>query len=185
MSEGELSVSRENKLDISTSPSFPGELYGDEIRMQINLRLRLDELAEVEANQLRASAQRLPDRKDLCRLACRIYDSRRARDKIIDRELFGEPAWDMLLALYCLPARGEIMTVTALSYAAHIPQSTGFRWQRTLTDEGLIERGPPGVDQRKQMIRLTEIGRKLMDSYLTHLFYCDTPVPKHVDRAGG
>ena len=152
--------------------------------MQINLRLRLDEIADAEANQLRASARRLPSRKELCRLACRIYDSRRARDKIIDRKLFGEPAWDVLLALYCLPARGEILTVTALSLAACVPQATGIRWQKTLTREGLIERGPQGVDQRKQFVRLTEAGRAMMDRYLTHLFYCDTPMPEHPGNVG-
>jgi DNA-binding MarR family transcriptional regulator len=178
-------VSRENKITISTSPSVSGEPSDDEIRMQINLRLKLDEVAEEEANQLRASARRMPNGKELCRLACRIYDNRRARDKIINRKLFGEPAWDMLLALYCLPTRGEIMTVTSLSLAACVPQATGIRWQGTLTNEGLIERGPQGVDKRKQFIRLTPAGRTLMDRYLTHLFYCDTPMPEHADRAGG
>ena len=178
-------MSREKKISVSTGPVIPGEPPDDEIRMQINLRLRLDEVAEEEANHLRASARRLPNRKELYRLACRIYDSRRARDKIIDRKLFGEPAWDMLLALYCLPARGEIMTVTSLSLAACGPQATGIRWQRTMTEEGLIERGPPGVDKRKQFIRLTAVGRAMMDRYRTHLFYCDTPVPEHSERAGG
>jgi DNA-binding MarR family transcriptional regulator len=178
-------VSHENKITISHSPALSAEPADDEILMQINLRLRLDEVAALEANQLRASARRLPSSKELCRLACRIYDSRRARDKILDGKLFGEPAWDMLLSLYCLPARGEIMTVTSLSLAAHVPPATGIRWQRTMTEVGLIERGPPGVDKRKQFLRLSPEGRALMDRYLTHLFYCDTPVPKHVDRAGG
>lgn len=178
-------MSSENRISVSASPISSGEPADDEIRLQINLRLRLDEVTDAEANQLRASAQRLPRPKELCRLACRIYDNRRARDKIIDRRLFGEPAWDMLLALYCLPARGEIMTVTSLSLAASVALTSGLRWQSKLTEEGLIERGPPGIDQRKQMIRLTTIGRELMNRYLTHLYYCDTPVPKHVDRAGG
>lgn len=178
-------MSRENKISVSGGPALSGDPSDDEIRMQINLRLRLDEVAQEEANHLLASARRLPNRKELCRLACRIYDSRRARDKIIDRKLFGEPAWDMLLSLYCLPARGEIMTVTSLSLAASCPPATGIRWQRTLTEEGLIERGPPGIDKRKQFIRLTPEGRRLMDRYLTHLFYCETPVPEHSERAGG
>lgn len=175
-------MSRENKIKVTAAPAVPGEVADDEIRMQISLRLTLDEVTDAEAEKLRMEAQRPPERKELCKLACRIYDSRRERDKIIDRKLFGEPAWDMLLSLYCLPSRAEIMTVTSLSYAACVPQSTGLRWQKTLTDEGLIERGPQGVDLRKQMIRLTKKGRALMDRYLTHLYYCDAPVP---DRAMG
>jgi DNA-binding MarR family transcriptional regulator len=178
-------VSRENKIAASKSPQMRGDQSDDEVRMQINIRLRLDEVAEATAGELKASARRLPSRKELCRLACRIYDSRRARDKIIDRKLFGEPAWDMLLSLYCLPARGELMTVTSLSYAAHVAQTTGLRWQAILTEQGLVERGPKGVDLRKQTLRLTQEGKALMDRYLTHLFYCDTPVPGQVELAGG
>ena len=182
--EGIECVSRENKISISSSPVPLGEPSDDEIRMLINLRLRLDEVADAEASALRTSARRSPTRKELCQLACRIYDNRRARDRIIDRKLFGEPAWDMLLSLYCLPTRGELMTVTSLSFAANVPQTSGLRWQQRLTDEGLIERGPHAVDLRKQMIRLTTEGRKLMDRYLTHLFYCDTAIPEQGDRAG-
>jgi DNA-binding MarR family transcriptional regulator len=72
-----------------------------------------------------------------------------------------------------------------LAYAADICPTTGLRWQRTLQDEGLIERGPKGVDARKEMLRLTEKGRALMEQYLTRLYYCDTPVPPHPEAAGG
>jgi DNA-binding MarR family transcriptional regulator len=157
----------------------------DDVLLQIELRLRLDEVTEVEAEELRANARRPPTKRELCRLACQIYDARRARERVLDRELFGEPAWDMLLALYCLPTRGELMTVTALTYAAVVPQATGHRWQGTLRAEGLIERGPQGVDARKQIVRLTPKGRGLMDEYLIRLFYCETPAPPYPDAAGG
>lgn len=173
-------MSRENRIAITPSAD---EAAGDEIRIQMSLRLRLDQIAATEAVQLRAIAPRTPTHRELRELAWRIYDSRRARDKIIDQKLFGEPAWDMLLSLYCLPARGEIMTASSLSYASCVSPSTGFRWQKTLTDEELIERGPQGVDLRKQMIRLTDKGRTLMDRYLTHLFYCDVPVPEGTEHA--
>ena len=103
----------------------------------------------------------------------------------MDRQLFGEPAWDMMLALYCLPARGERLTTTGLSLAATAPATTGHRWQAILTEEGLIERGPKEIDARKQMVRLTDKGRTLLEGYLTRLFYCDTPVPDHPEAAGG
>jgi DNA-binding MarR family transcriptional regulator len=179
-------VSKEEQVRPSAPiEPVPTDLNDDEIRLQINLRLNLDEVAEIEAISLRASARRPPTKSELCRLACRMYDARRTRDRMLDRQLFGEPAWDMLLALYCLPARGELMTVTGLTYAADIPQTTGHRWQKILQLEGLIERGPHGVDLRKQTLRLTARGRSLMDSYLTRLFYCDTPVPPHPEAAGG
>jgi hypothetical protein len=55
-------------------------------------------------------------------------------------KLFGEPGWDIMLALYCLPARGERLAVTALAFAAAASQTTALRWQAILQDEGLIER---------------------------------------------
>jgi predicted transcriptional regulator len=104
---------------------------------------------------------------------------------MLNGELFGEPAWDMLLALYCLPARGEIMAVTSLSYAADVPLTTGHRWQETLVKEGLIERGPESERGYRHLVRLTTKGRTLLENYLTRLFYVSTPVPPHPDLAGG
>jgi predicted transcriptional regulator len=103
---------------------------------------------------------------------------------MIDRKLFGEPAWDMLLALFFFPWRNELLSVTSLSYAANVPQTTGLRWQRVLTEEGLIHRGPPGIDQRKQYMALTDEGKRLMSDYLTHLFYCDAPIARQVNFEG-
>lgn len=157
----------------------------EDLHLHIDLRLELDQIAELHAEQLRLKSRRPPTRKELVRLACRIYDARRTRDRMFDRKLFGEPAWDMLLALYCLPARGERLGVTSLSLAANVAQATGHRWQINLINEGLIERGPPGLDARRQLLRLTVKGRKLLESYLTRLFYCDTPVPPHPEAAGG
>jgi DNA-binding MarR family transcriptional regulator len=148
--------------------------------LQINLRLHLNEVAEVEALDLRRKRPKAPSRKELCKLACRIYDARRARDRFLDRKLLGEPAWDALLALYCCPARGEVLTVTSVSNAAGVPSTTGLRWQTILHEEGLIERGPSlDGDGRRVLVRLTKQGRDLMESYLTKLYYCDTPVPAH------
>ena len=170
-----MSKQEEQKLLAREEPTEQPDVF----HLQINLRFKLDEVARIEATTLSSRARRTPTRRELCQLACRIYDARRARDKVLDRKLFGEPAWDMLLALFCLPARGELMSVSALTYASAVPQSTGHRWQAMLRDEGLIERGPQGVDARRQIVRLTPNGRALMETYLTRLFYCETPVPPY------
>jgi DNA-binding MarR family transcriptional regulator len=81
----------------------------------------------------------------------------------------------MLLALYGLPSRGIFLGVTTLSHAANIPPTTGLRWQKILFELGLIERGPPTRDTRQHLIGLTDKGRAIMETYLTRLYYCDTP----------
>jgi len=175
-------LSRQDTLKTSTALTSSGELEGEDLLLHLDLRLRLDEIADVDAEQLRRTAHRPPTRKELCRLAYAIYTGRRLRDRIVEDELFGEPAWDMLLALYCLPPRGQMLTVTGLTYAANMKQSTGLRWQKVLIEHGLIERGPEGIDGRKMLVRLTDAGRELMRRLLTRLYdYEARPWPKDVE----
>jgi DNA-binding MarR family transcriptional regulator len=180
--EGAVYVSREGP--VLTPDDEPEDTSSDDLRIQIDLRLRLEEVADAEAELLRTGAPRQPTQRELCQLACRIFDARRARDKVLDRRLFGEPGWDMLLALYCLPARGKVLATTSLAYCADVPQTTALRWERVLEEQGMIERGPHVTDRRLRLVRLTPRGRSLMDEYLTRLFYCSTPVPPHPERAG-
>jgi len=145
----------------------------DDDRLQIDLRLSLDEVAAAEEERLRSSSRRRPRRKELLRLAGKLYDARRCRDRMFEDKLFGEPAWDILLALYCLPRRGIALGVMSLGHAANIPPTTGLRWQKVLEEMGLIERGPRVADGRRQLVRLTDKGKIVMSKYLIRLYYCE------------
>jgi len=135
---------------------------------------------------LRGSDPRQPGRRELVDLACRIYAQRRARDRMLDNEgrgLFGEPAWDMLLSLYCLPGRGEVPSITSLSYAANVALTTGLRWQKVLMREGLMEIVSDMMDLRRRLVRLTSRGNALMESYLTRVLLSETvraPAPEQM-----
>lgn len=156
------------------------ELKGSNLEVQFNISLQLEEIANVEAGQLRACARKPPIDKRLRTLAHKIYEERRLRDRIFGKRLFGEPAWDMLLALYCFPARGEFLTVTSLSYAADVPQATGLRWQKSLQELGMIERGPDSVDARKKFIRLTSTGSEMMERILIRLLHLEPDTARWV-----
>ena len=80
--------------------------------------------------------------EQLTELACRIYDCRRVRSRFFNESMLGEPVWDMLLALYCMPSRGLKPSVTGLCYAAGVPQTTGLRWVQLMEQKGLIDRQP-------------------------------------------
>jgi DNA-binding MarR family transcriptional regulator len=95
------------------------------------------------------------------------------RDRLLDGKLFGEPAWDILLALYHLAPLGRELTVSGLCCCAGVPQTTAFRWQATLFKQGLIERCPHDTDHRMHFVRLTERGRTFLEEYLTRLFHCE------------
>jgi len=126
-----------------------------------------------------------PTVSQLVHLACRLYDARRTRERLLGEDLFGEPAWDILLACYCLPARGEPATVIALAHAANVPPTTGHRWQRILMKRGLIERGGKCSDGRRQLVHLSPEGRRLLENYLARLFCGSTPPPPFPEYAGG
>ena len=174
-------MSRQDKLNSPEIDTGRSEAPIDDDRLQVDLRLGLDEVAAAEEEKLRVSSRRRPTRKELVRLACKLYDARRGRDRLFNRQLFGEPAWDMLLALYCLPSRGELLGVTSLGYAADVPPTTGLRWQKTLLEEGLIERKSIEYDGRQIVVQLTDRGRILLERYLIRLFYCEQPTPPASD----
>jgi len=166
-------VSREDKLEPHKFDLDSREAPAGDDRLQIDLRLRLDEVAAAEEERLRATPRKRPGRRELVDLALKLYDARRGRDRMFSDRLFGEPAWDMLLALYALPNRGIILGVTSLAHAANVPPTTSLRWQKLLADEGLIERGPHVRDARQRLVRLSAKGKSLMDRYMIKLFYCD------------
>lgn len=173
MVEGETAhVSRQDKLITPAAISSSDGLDVDSM-LGVNIRLRLTEVADREAELLRVTARRPPHAKQLRQLAKKIYDARRLRDCMMEEKLFGEPGWDMLLALYHLPALGHMLTVSSLCYCSGVPQTTALRWQKVLESDGLIERVPHETDGRMKYMRLTDQGRALMDSYLSRLFDCD------------
>ena len=162
-------MSREPSVTIPIGFPAPSDPKPEDIRVQIDLRLKRDD-GGVAVEKLQLAGDNAPSQADLCKLACRIYDARREREKMLDRKLFGEPGWDMLLALYCLPTRGERLGVTALSNASAVSLSSALRWQAILIEDGLIERFPDENDGRREFVRLTEMGRHRLEAYLLWLF---------------
>lgn len=102
--------------------------------------------------------------------ACKIMNSRKIRNKLIGTEILGEPAWDMLLSLYCLPARGETLVISDLALCADVPSTTGLRWEGVLRRKGFIERLPHKTDKRVILVRLSELGRQMMDECLRRIY---------------
>jgi DNA-binding MarR family transcriptional regulator len=168
-------MSCQDRIDPSDAGNEPSETPEGDDLLQIDLRLGLDEVAALEEEQLRHRPRRRPTSHELIRLAQKVYDARRRRDRMFGDLLFGEPAWDMLLALYALPSRGLFLGVTSLAHAANVPPTTGLRWEKLLREQGLIFRGPRVPDDRRQLVRLTSKGKGFMRKYLIRLYYCEGP----------
>ena len=162
-------MSKEHDVRAAASLRRLGDEIGDECWVQFDVRLRLEDILAIEADGHTADKRSHPSARELIALARRIYEARRTRERVFGYKIFGEPAWDMLLALYCLSKRGQVLSVKSLTHAANVPETTGLRWQSVLEEQGLIERGPPGSDCRITFKRLTPLGRQLLERYLERL----------------
>ena len=57
----------------------------------------------------------------------RLYAERRRRDALFPPDLFGEPAWDLLLAMFTARERGLAMILCRAYKAAGVTDTTGRR----------------------------------------------------------
>jgi DNA-binding MarR family transcriptional regulator len=99
-------------------------------------------------------------------LARKMYRARRMRDRHLPSELFGEPAWDLLLDLYTARLEQRDISVTSAAVASCVPATTALRWIALTAEHGLIERCPAPHDGRVQYLRLTALGSRRMQRYL-------------------
>jgi DNA-binding MarR family transcriptional regulator len=91
--------------------------------------------------------------------AVRIYlRCRRLRERLLPREIFGEPAWDILLDLYAAHLEGKTVSVSSACIASAVPTTTALRWVSKLAECGLIERNLDASDARRAHVRITGDG---------------------------
>jgi hypothetical protein len=100
-------------------------------------------------------------------LAEALYANRRARDLELPPELFGEPAWDILLDLFIQRARGNRVSMKHAWLASYVPEATSSRWIKSLEEAGLVRRDRDPDDQRRFFVSLTDKGNEAMTRFLT------------------
>lgn len=99
-------------------------------------------------------------------LAREAYAIRRMRSSIFDNEeIFGEPAWDILLDLYIADYENKPVSVSSACIGSASPPTTGLRWLGVLAEQGLISRDQDPDDQRRILVHLTEHATHCMDRY--------------------
>lgn len=96
-----------------------------------------------------------------------IIRARRRRDEIFGKkkELFSDPAWDMLLDLYLSRLERRRVAVSSLCIAASVPSTTALRWIKTMCDHGLFVRSADPEDGRRFFIHLSEEAAEKMDEF--------------------
>jgi hypothetical protein len=84
------------------------------------------------------------------------YKARRARTTLFGApDLFGEPAWDILVDLFIAAEEGKRISVSSLCIASAAPMTTALRWISILEARELVLRTSDPVDARRFYISLT------------------------------
>lgn len=126
-----------------------------------------------EAVGIDLSAEESPDnppsRESLVSRARIVLHSRRARYRHFKRNMFGEPAWDILLVLYITETSRERQTIGRLADWIDTPLSTVVRWVGYLENDGFVARKSHPTDKRTMFIQLLDKGRQAMDNYLCEM----------------
>ena len=105
----------------------------------------------------------------LAEKARRVYLSRRLRSQHFPPDIFGDPAWDLLLSLYVAGATGERVSVSTACSSASVPTTTALRWIQVLIRNGLAVKTADATDKRRVWLMLTPDAVKRMEAFLADI----------------
>jgi len=96
----------------------------------------------------------------------RILKLRRSRNELFGPNLFGEPAWDMLLDLYSAHLECGRVSISSLCIASGVPPTTALRWISVLERGGWLRREPDVHDQRRYFVILTPKSLAALEQFI-------------------
>jgi len=117
-----------------------------------------------------------PAPMQLASLAKNIRSARDMRRELLGPDIFGEPAWDILLSLYVASAEEYRMKVSAICNESGVPDTTALRWLDILSQRGLIEKIANPLDARSRYVSLTGEGRRKMEKLLAAIWKHFLPI---------
>ena len=98
--------------------------------------------------------------------AIKAHQQREIRPAFLGNdELFGEPAWDILLDLFIRQSKEEKVSVRAVSIKGERPATTALRWFLILEERGLIAKEPDPDDSSLAVLHFTATGYEAMLRY--------------------
>ena len=103
------------------------------------------------------------------RLLERIIRQRRLRERYFEKELFADPAWDILLDLAAARADHRRVSITSLCIAAAVPATTALRWISMMTRMGILVRSGDANDRRRTFIALSDGAADALARYFDEL----------------
>jgi DNA-binding response OmpR family regulator len=94
---------------------------------------------------------------------------RNVRSEILPQEIFGDPAWFMLLELAVIERRGKQTSVSGLCMSAKTSQTTALRRVQDMVELGLIVRHNDPGDRRRTYITLSKGAREQLNLLLDRI----------------
>ena len=131
----------------------------------------LEKLLGIDAGAIAVARLRsgtsLEGRPRIVELAARVRRHRLRRRELFPQPIFGEPPWELLLALYLDFPEGA--TVATLASRIGLAGTTARRWLRYLADHHLVMTVRSGHDRRSLCVLLTDNARDKLDSYFNDI----------------
>lgn len=111
------------------------------------------------------------DGNDQLPVLARYLEARRVRAMLFGQNLFSDPAWDILLALYQAELEGGALTLEQLSETLRLSLSVVVGQVGTMERRGLLEehRSSPN-SRRRRAIRLSPLALDAMASWFSLAF---------------
>jgi hypothetical protein len=103
-----------------------------------------------------------PSAEAMLRTAIKIYKFRQRRAKLFPGEIFGEPAWDIILDLFIARLNGRKISITSACIGSNVPSTTALRWIQLLGDYGILERTQNDFDRRGSFLKLSDAATRAM-----------------------
>jgi DNA-binding MarR family transcriptional regulator len=116
-----------------------------------------------------APSQAKRRRLELPELVASLRWVRRKRNEVAGHALFRDPAWDMILELYCAATKGAEVSVSGLCYESGVPLTTALRHLARLEKLGLVEREGDDCDLRRVWVRPTPRGVETVERWASML----------------
>src|SRR3546814_12431171 len=90
------------------------------------------------------------------------------RQLIGAEELFGEPAWEMLIDLFIHEGEGKPLSISDLFVTSTIPMSSALRLVQKLCNTGLVDLTPDLMDAARSLVRPRPTTAHRLHDYFTY-----------------
>ena len=126
------------------------------------------EMADPENRLVEVNTPAIPAK--LLALARRIKAARNARDTFFHPDLFADPAWDMMLALYIAEGDGCRLKVSDLCNESGVPKTTALRWIERLVELGMARKRRHPLDGRAIFVEIDRETTRKLTAYLEKIW---------------